>query len=170
MKPWPACSKPLSPRTLSTKRTLGAIPNVLLVGKCSAPGPGSRHVRRWRRRSRVVLLSGRSRIMYCRRRAGHVGRPLVKRLRRIPNVRVLIHTWSRPLGHSLRRLLVDRLRRSAIRALHRARRIGAPHISAVGIHTLPWCGRVAAQERARSRRGTSGRSRWLRTNVDSVDR
>jgi len=108
--------------------------------------------------------------MYRRRRTGHVGRPLVKRLRGIPNVRPLIHVWSRPLGHALRRLLVDGLRRSAIRALHRARRIGAPHIRAVGIHTLPWCGRVAAQERARSRRGASCRGKCLRTNVDSVNR
>jgi hypothetical protein len=125
--------------------------------------------------------------MYRRRRAGHVGRPLVKRLRRIPNVRVLIHTWSRPLGHALRRLLVDglrrpllghtlrrllvdSLRRSAILALHRARWIGAPHVRAVGIYPLSSPGRGAAQKRARSRRGASCTSKCLRTNVDSVDR
>jgi hypothetical protein len=139
-----------------------------------------------RRRGRVMLLRRRSRIMYRRRRPGHVGRPLVIRLRGIPNIRPLIHTWSRslghtlrrllghslrhPLGHSLRRLLVDRLRRPAIRALYRARRIGTPHIRAVGIHTLPWRGLVATQKRARSRRGASCRGDCLRANVDPIDR
>jgi hypothetical protein len=89
-----------------------------------------------------------------RRRPGHVGRSLVVRLRGISNVR----------------LLVDRLRRSAIRALYRTRRIGAPHVRAIGIHPLPSRGRGTTQKRARSRCGASGCGQCLRANVDSADR